>query len=77
MTQKGDCASTDSRALDRCREYLARAAAQHGLKPTQNSSCEAPRPEARIGPLYAYEAVQAGEEGATHFALAMGAWCVT
>ncbi len=40
---------TDSRLLERCREHLVKAAAQHGLKLRQNYNREAPRLAGQIG----------------------------
>lgn len=40
---------TDSRLLERSREHLVKAAAEHGLKLRQNYNREAPRLAAQIG----------------------------
>jgi IS5 family transposase len=40
---------TDSRLLERCREHLVKAAAEHGIKLRQNYNREAPRLAAQVG----------------------------
>ncbi|XHO06960.1 hypothetical protein ACEQUB_p00206 (plasmid) [Ralstonia syzygii] len=43
VMEKAIAHPTDSRLLERCREHLVKAAAQHGLKLWQNYNREAPR----------------------------------
>ncbi|CAJ0780447.1 hypothetical protein R8510_04745 [Ralstonia chuxiongensis] len=49
VMQKAIAHPTDSRWLERCREHLVAAAAQHGLKLRQNYNREAPRLAGQIG----------------------------
>ncbi len=49
VMQKAIAHPTDSRLLERCREHLVKAAAQHGLKLRQNYNREAPRLAGQIG----------------------------
>ena len=49
VMEKAIAHPTDSRLLERCREHLVRAAAQHGLKLRQNYNREAPGLAGQIG----------------------------
>lgn len=49
VMEKAIAHPTDSRLLERCREHLVKAAAQHGLKLRQNYNREAPRLAGQIG----------------------------
>ncbi|KVM61424.1 transposase [Burkholderia ubonensis] len=49
VMEKAIAHPTDSRLLERCREHLVAAAAQHGLKLRQNYNREAPRLAGQIG----------------------------
>ncbi|MGK2833528.1 IS5 family transposase, partial [Ralstonia pseudosolanacearum] len=49
VMEKAIAHPTDSRLLERCREHLVSAAAQHGLKLRQNYNREAPRLAGQIG----------------------------